>query len=104
MMNSVPTKIWIVRRGNGKAEIHPSPVVLRPDETFGIRNLTNDDADVKFPSGTIDPESSKSVPEKPSVTYRVATKGYRFFEYDVTLPKVGQQAEGGSKPGVIIDG
>jgi len=103
-MNSVPTKIWIVRRGNGKAEVHPSPVVLRPDETFGIRNLTQDDADVTFPSGTIDPQKTCVLAQQ-SLPYHVVPKaGYQFFEYDVTLPKVRQQAEGGSKPGVIIDG
>jgi hypothetical protein len=103
-MGNVPTKIWIVRRGNGKAEVHPSPVVLRPGEGFGIRNLTQDDADVVFPPRTIGPEKT-CIPARQGSSYRVAPdEGYRFFEYDVTLPKVNQQAEGGSKPGVIIDG
>ena len=118
-MSDVPTKIWVLRRGNGKAEVNPSPAVLRYEERFGIRNLTERTVEVVFPPGTIISVPSKgirarrikgirarrikTIPAGEIAVYRVVARGHQFFEYRVTLPAVQQYAEGGSKPGVIID-
>lgn len=114
-MSDVPTtKIWIVRRGNGKAQVHPSPAVLKPGGSFGIHNLTREEVFVAFPPDTIEPDGEmpvaskgpgpfNSIPPGGIAVYHVVARTAQFFEYKVTLPAVDQYAEGGSKPGVIID-
>jgi len=98
-----PIRIWIVRRGNGRAQVTPSPVHFVPGESFRIRNLTSEDVAVVFPDGTIDLKD-RTIPAGGTAPATVLAAAPRFFEYDVTLPRSGNYAEGGSKPGVIIDG
>ena len=126
-MNANPSRIWIVRRGNGKAEVSPSPVVLRPGERFAVFNATEAPATVTFPPGRVDPPSAPVAPgtatdftlSSDTVAARLrhaeaekaSGKGSRavtvfgpwFFEYEVELDS-GHYAEGGSRPGVIVDG
>ncbi len=102
-MNAMPPiRIWIVRRGSGRAEATPSPAHLRPDETFGIRNLTREQATVVFPEGTIRLDM-RSIPPGGVATGTVIIATPAFFEYDVSLQE-GNYVDGGSKPGVIVDG
>jgi hypothetical protein len=103
MATTPPIRIWIVRRGNGRVQATPSPVHLHPDESFSIRNLARDEATVAFPAGTIDLKQP-TVPAGGTVEGRVVVRPPAFFEYDVTLARSGEYAEGGSKPGVIVDG
>ena len=73
-----------------------------PGEEFGIRNLTDEDVTVVFPGGPIDLKL-RTIPRGGTAPAKVLVASPRFFEYDVTLLRSGNYAEGGSKPGVIID-
>ena len=105
MGNEVPTKVWIVRKGNGQVRVHPSPVQLSRGETFRIRNLTDVNTTAIFPAGTVVGPAGGQVPTGRmsfSPDLRVVAASPLYFEYDVTLDG-GGYAEGGSKPGGIID-
>ena len=104
--------VWIVRRGSGRAQVHPSPVHVRAGDTIRIKNWTREDTTVGpiaplYPAGakvgfhvrtatvTIPAGGSADLPVDP---------GDGFFEYDVTFGSSSHYAEGNSKPGVIVDG
>jgi hypothetical protein len=78
-------------------------VRLPSREPFSIRNLTHEAAEVVFPDHTVDP-GSVTVPGGATVAATIVTPGPMFFEYDVRLTDSGNEADGGSKPGVIVDG
>jgi len=100
MANSASTKVWIFRKGNGQLKAHPSPVLLRRGETFTIRNFTDTVAHATFPPESIDNGSVEIAAGALSVDLELGQKqGY--FEYDVAIGN--QYADGGSKPGGIID-
>jgi len=103
--NGAPTKIWIFRKGNGLVKVHPSPVVLRVGETFRIRNVNAAAATATFPAGTIDEKEPVRVQIPQGGTspdLRVIARAGTYFEYAVVLAS-GEYAEGGSKPGGIVD-
>ena len=102
MNTTPPIRIWIVRRGNGRAQVTPSPVHVAPGESFSIRNLTLEEARIAFPPDTIDLKAHAIAPGG-AAPAKVLAGAPRFFEYDVILTRSGDYAEGGSKPGVIID-
>lgn len=102
-MMSPPIRVWIVRRGNGRAQVTPSPVQLPSGAAFSIRNLTDEDAQVAFAGHTVDP-GSVTIPARATVAATIVAPGPLFFEYDVRLTRSGNYAEGGSRPGVIVDG
>lgn len=105
MANDVPTKVWIVRKGNGQVRVHPSPVQLHRGETFRIHNLTDVNTTAVFPSGTVVGPAGGQVPTgrmSVSPDLQVVAERPLFFEYDVLL-EGGGYAEGGSKPGGIVD-
>jgi hypothetical protein len=102
--------VWIVRRGSGKAQVHPSPLHVRPRDTILVKNWTNDDATVGplIPLYT-PPEKGSRHASTATITIRPGGQqpfpvgaGEGFFEFDVTFPG-GRYAEGNSKPGVIVD-
>jgi hypothetical protein len=95
----VPTKIWIFRKGNGQLRVHPSPVLLEGGTAFRIRNLTNEEAVVTFPGREIDKDAR--IAPKGLSDPLVAVAPSTYFEYDVLVG--GHYADGGSKPGGIID-
>jgi len=111
-----PTTIRIYRAGNGKATVQPSPQPLQPGEEFWLKNFTECEADVDFaggaqitpPKGAIPPAKNGKPGKKGFEVDSKAPFGY--YEYDITLVctrgqrRVTQYVEGGSKPGVIIDG
>jgi hypothetical protein len=100
---ATPTKIWILRKGNGQLRAHPSPVVLSSGGTFTIRNLTSADATASFPSSIVAQGAKVSVPAG-STSGNLQVLPQRtptYFEYDVTIGS--EYAEGGSKPGGIVD-
>jgi len=101
--NTASTRIWILRRGNGKVQVHPSPVNLRSGEEFTIRNLTETEVEVAFGTSSIHSDGAPIPARETSGIFTVVASAPRYFEYDVTLPALNQYAEGGSKPGVIID-
>jgi hypothetical protein len=108
MSDVEPTmKIWIIRRGSGKAQVHPSPVHARPGDTVRIRNLTRDAATVdNFPGlpASALKEGARAAAVPPGGYADFTVGGDRgFFEYDVAFPELAQYAEGNSKPGVIVD-
>lgn len=105
MNSGAPTKVWIFRKGNGQVKAHPSPVVLRAGEAFRIRNVTAAAATATFAAGTIDAKEPTRVPIPPGDTspdLKVIAPAGVYFEYDVVLAS-GEYAEGGSKPGGIVD-
>lgn len=98
-----PTKIWIFRKGNGQVRAHPSPVVFRAGESFRIRNVTSAQAVATFAPGTIEKEPRVPIPPgETSPDLKVIAPAGVYFEYDVVLAS-GEYAEGGSKPGGIVD-
>jgi hypothetical protein len=101
--NRVPETVWIFRKGNGQLRVHPSPVVLKQDEAFTIANLAEADATVTFDAKDVRPaqDTIKSGGVGFGKTFTaIAPKG-TYFEYTVTVN--GQYADGGSKPGGIVD-
>ena len=102
------TKVWVFRKKNGQWRVHPSPVHLQAGETFTIRNLTDTQAEVSFAPRTIqlanpgDPKGRTIPARDTSADLVVVAAGPTYFEYDVTLPS-DEYAEGGSRPGAIID-
>ena len=97
-----PTRIWIVRKGNGKVQVHPSPATLSHGSSFTIRNLTGNLATVNFRDKGIDPDEARLAAGQTSTAFTVGGAAPPYIEYDVTLDN-GEYAEGGSKPGAIID-
>jgi hypothetical protein len=117
MTDVEPTmKIWIIRRGSGKRQVHPSPIRVMPGEPIRIKNWTSQTATVRFQPALYTPGAkglrgkAKQTLVRPKSTLQIRPGGYAdvtltapgFYEYDVTFP--GQRyAEGNSKPGVIVD-
>lgn len=97
-------KAWIFRKGNGQLRVHPSPVVVQPGQPFILINLVDTLAKVTFQDDVVEGGRDFDVPACPAGTKRlvvVADPPKKYFEYDV---KIGDQyADGGSKPGGIID-
>jgi hypothetical protein len=102
MATTPPIRIWIIRRGNGRREVTPSPVRLDLGERFSIRNLAREDATITFPEGAID-LTAPVVRPGGTVEGTVRATPPVFFEYDVTFGRSNEYAEGGSKPGIIVD-
>lgn len=101
MSDAAARRIWIFRKGNGQVRVHPSPAQLFSNQDVTIRNLTDQAALVMFPGGELGPERM-SIPRGEARPFKVTAKGPLYFEYDVTLEN-GQYADGGSKPGGIVD-
>lgn len=95
-----PRQIWIFRKGNGLVAVHPSPAVLKGNQEFRIVNTTGENAEVSFLSDLITPKQQTIRPQSPATF--AAGPGPNYVEYDVRLAS-GHLAEGGSKPGAIID-
>jgi hypothetical protein len=116
-MNDVEptTKIWIIRRGSGKRQVHPSPIRVRPGEPIRIKNWTPQTATVGLLPAlyTVPGEARGRLfePINPKDPLTILPGGYvdvtvaapaGFYEFDVTFAD-NQYAEGNSKPGVIVD-
>ena len=109
-MGNSPT-IRILRTGNGKTIAHPSPALLRRGDTFVMKNWTEYPAEVSFAEAPITPKATTIGPKPGQETFTVdANAPFEYYEYDITLlctygdRRVRQYVEGGSRPGVIIDG
>lgn len=110
MSNGSPTTIRIIRAGSGEVRAVPSPAVLVRGQEFLIKNWTDCPASVDFTDVPVDPTKS---PIDPNGEGRFVVKEnapYRYYEYSVSLTcadragkEVLQYAEGGSRPGLIID-
>jgi hypothetical protein len=103
MTNGRPITLWIIRRGSGRAQVHPSPVHAHPGEVLHFKNWTESAATVHFPAG-IAPLKERVIPPGAEADFQVATDAPpRFLEYDVFFGDPARYAEGNSKPGVIVD-
>ena len=117
-------RIRIIRKGNGLVQVDPSRAILKSRQDFTIVNTTNEDAVLGYDPGAITTRPAgasriletfagqiqqtlvaKSLVEIPAHSSRdfTAGAGPLYFEYDVLLLPSGQCAEGGSKPGGIVD-
>jgi hypothetical protein len=108
MGNSLTVRI--LRTGNGKTIANPSLAVLRRSDTLVMKNWTECPAEVSFAEAPITPKTAPISPGG-SETFTVdANAPVGYYEYDITLlctygdRRVRQYVEGGSRPGVIIDG
>ena len=102
MTSIAPVKIWIFRKGNGQLRVHPSPVVLSRGEVFRIKNLATADATASFPADIVEDAARVGIAAGgASQDLRVVAARSVYFEYDVTVG--GDYADGGSKPGGIVD-
>jgi hypothetical protein len=106
--NGSPT-IRIIRAGNGQVRAVPSPAQLARKQEFVVKNWTDCPASADFTGVPVDPTTS---PIEPDGEARFVVKdgaAYGYYEYSVSLTctgKIGtvvQYAEGGSRPGLIID-
>lgn len=102
MSTDAPTKIWLFRKGNGQVRVHPSPVVLNQDKPFRIRNVSAVAATATFPAGTIAENEPVCIRGGETSPALLVTAPAGYFEYTVVLES-GEYAEGGSKPGGIVD-
>jgi len=93
--------IWIVRKGNGQAHVYPSPAILKMGVAFQVINRTGEQADITFPASYVTPPTL-CLPAGASGTATPITRDPAYVEYDVAFPG-GGYAEGGSKPGVIVE-
>jgi hypothetical protein len=103
MGNATPVRICIFRKGSGQLRVHPSPVLLTSGESFRIRNLAAAEATARFPPEIVEEGERVSIPSgETSRDLRVRPQRTpTYFEYDVTIGN--DYAEGGSKPGGIVD-
>jgi hypothetical protein len=95
-----PIRIRIIRKGNGLVQVLPYPAILASGETFRIVNASGEDAQIIFSSELIQPVKS-NISARRFETYK-AGAGPAYVEFDVVLGS-GHCAEGGSRPGAIID-
>jgi hypothetical protein len=98
--NTPQVRIRIIRKGNGLVQVLPYPAILSSGETFLIANASNEDAVIEFDSNLIQPKTCTigGGQAKPFT----AGKGPAYVEFDVELGG-RDYAEGGSRPGAIID-
>lgn len=100
-------KAFIFRKGNGQLRVHPSPVVLEKGDDLVLVNLTRRpgmatfDTTVEGCAGDKKQVPLDEDPTKPATVKIAANPPNRYFEYDVVVD--GYYAEGGSKPGGIVD-
>jgi hypothetical protein len=95
--------VWIFRKGNGQVFVSPSPAILKAGSYFTILNKTTNTVGVTFPPGVIRPRAFSVPPGKSRKVEVLDVSGY--FEYDVSSRRADPPfyAEGGSRPGVIIE-
>lgn len=96
--------IWIFRKWNGQAVVYPSPAILKAGSPVQIVNKTGEEANVAFPVGFMSPKDLCIPPGDAGTTTPTKTSDY--FEYDVSFtrpPGPPSYAEGGSRPGVIVE-
>jgi hypothetical protein len=98
--SNVPIRIRIIRKGNGLVQVLPYPAILASGETFRIVNASGEDARIVFTSKLIEPVKS-TIRAGRFASYK-AGAGPAYVEFDVVLGG-GHCAEGGSRPGAIID-
>jgi len=101
---SVDTMIWIYRRGNGQARVHPSPAHLAAQGRVTYRNLTRSAAEVVFDAAT--QWKPVPVPAGGDASTSVPAGVVGYLEYDVALDCDEERrdyAEGGSRPAIIVD-
>jgi hypothetical protein len=103
--------VWILRRGSGRRQVHPSPLRVRQGDTIRVKNWTPRAARVSFKPALYPLQQKLRTPVSP-VKATIPTGRSRdftvvvplgFFEYEVTFGSELLYAEGGSKPGVIVD-
>lgn len=99
-----PIKVWIFRKQNGQLRVDPSPVILAQSERFRIANVAEAEASVQIDQSIV--KGPARIPNGGTegckeLVFEVVAKGPRYFEYEVTVD--GDYADGGSKPGGIID-
>jgi hypothetical protein len=100
-------KAFIFRKGSGQLKVHPSPVILGRGDNLVLVNLTGQagtatfDTTVDGCSGGKKQETLDPDPTKPTTVTIAGSPPFRYFEYDVVIG--GNYAEGGSKPGGIVD-
>ena len=98
--NTPQVRIRIIRKGNGLVQVLPYPAILRSGETFLIANASGEDAEIEFNSDLIQPKTC-AIPRGKAEPF-TAGKGPAYVEFDVELGG-RDYAEGGSRPGAIID-
>jgi hypothetical protein len=118
------TRVRIFRKGNGLVQVDPSPAVLRPNQDFTIVNTTDEPVALGYDPDLIKPKavSGSEILEKHAAAIRATLVvkalaaipeygtrefttggGPRYTEFEIMLLPSGHRAEGGSKPGAIID-
>lgn len=101
-------KAFIFRKRNGQLHVNPSPVVLAKGDDLVLVNLTGMPGNATFDETVLGCTGGKRVeridssPTSPTTVKISPTPPYRYFEYDVVFDN-GEYAEGGSKPGGIVD-
>lgn len=93
--------IWIFRKGNGQAVVSPSPAILKAGGEVWVVNKTGNEANVVFSDEFMAPGTLCVPPGRSSSARAKGVSGY--FEYDVYFDSRANYAEGGSRPGVIIE-
>jgi hypothetical protein len=109
MSNGNNPTIRIIRAGNGQVRAVPSPAPLESGDDFWIKNWTDCPATVDFTGVPVDPMRA-SIDPRAAAKFKVRMEAAGYYEYNVTLvctgkdnKKIEQYAEGGSRPGLIID-
>ena len=95
-------KVWIFQKGNGQLRVDPSPFVVRQGDSLQFINLTGTPAEARFEREQYEgaaPVVIKPGRNDPSV--RIVANPGTYIEYDVTIGNT--YADGGSKPGGIVD-
>lgn len=109
MTNGNPTTIRIIRAGNGQVRAVPSPAQLTRMQEFFMKNWTECPATADFTGVPVDPTTQRIDPDGEARFVVEENAPYGFYEYSVSLTCTGktgtvvQYAEGGSRPGLIID-
>jgi hypothetical protein len=103
----VPTA-YIVRRGHGRVEVHPSPVHVQPGGSFAIKNLLRGELEtavVVFDGRSREwVDRGQDIAPGGAASFTISKGAVpAFVEYQIRL-KTGEWVVGGSSPGMIIDG
>jgi hypothetical protein len=109
LVSENPVRIWIVRKGNGKAQVYPSPALATTGQDVELKNWTEATAEVRI-DDRLAPRLgvhglTVSIGAGGSMTFHVADGRADYYEYTIDLlcERGEQYVEGSSRPAIIID-
>lgn len=98
-----PVKIWIFRKNTGCLRVFPSPVIVARGSRLQFKNLTESAATVDIKLSGVRGLDIPAGEERALTLPGSGVPPYHEYEVEVKSARGVEQAEGGSRPSVIID-